>query len=268
MTHTLVPFRPALLIHDSGAFTKKVGKCFLEKSDRPKMSASRGKIAVSTTLPSTPFLLSNFRQPILSSRLLIRPLTAFDLPAAHLLRGQQKVMRWTSRGRPDTNLDETEEWLTRFLAPNDVNTYNFAICLKETGEFIGCGGCHKFEGAPEGWPEFGYMLREDAWGKGLGGEFAESFVQAWWALPRSKVRLEVAEDSIVAVDDDKSTGVATPLGSGESIRAVEMLVADVEVRNEASRRILERYGFEPFRWWHNNGVDLICYRLRRPGANA
>lgn len=227
------------------------------------MSAAPKDVTISTTLPRSPFLLSAFRPPILTSRLLLRPLTPWDLPAALELRRQPEVMRWTSKGSVDSDHAETESWLNRFLSPNDETTYNFAICLQERpAEMVGVGGCHVCPGedAPLGWPEFGYMLRQEVWGAGLASEFVRAFLRAWWDLPRVRVELRVPWDSVVMTGEEEG-------GKGKPVRAVELLLGQVDARNGASRSILEKNGFEAFRSWHARDLDLMYYRLRRSSAD-
>jgi RimJ/RimL family protein N-acetyltransferase len=51
-------------------------------------------VRIRTTLPRRPLPANAARQPILTERLLLRPVTAEDLPAAHELRTQPEVMHW------------------------------------------------------------------------------------------------------------------------------------------------------------------------------
>jgi len=111
---------------------------------------------------------------------------------------------------------------------------NFAICLRSTGEFIGSGGSHN-PASSFGWPELGYMLKREQWGKGLATEFVKAFLSAWEALPREEVELAVDERSVVL---------------GEDGRAREAMIATTDETNGPSQKILgEKCGFEKFAAW-------------------
>lgn len=107
-------------------------------------------VLVNTTLPSLPLPRNAERPDVVTERLVLRALRADDLHAHHKLRTQPEVMIWTSTGRPDKDLTETQSKLDPFLPPKDAETFNFAICWRETGEFIGIGGSHRLKGV------FGY----------------------------------------------------------------------------------------------------------------
>ncbi|TGJ80733.1 hypothetical protein E0Z10_g8039, partial [Xylaria hypoxylon] len=147
-------------------------------------------ITVKTTLPSQPFPANAARSPIKTARLVIRPLTQDDLEALHVLRTQSEVMACTALGRIDRDLTDTQVKLDPFLAPRDAKTYNPGIYLASTGELIGLGGVFGTE-SELGWPEVGYMIKSEHWGRGYTTEFLKAFVKAWWSLPRSNVEAKV-----------------------------------------------------------------------------
>ncbi|KAK5636454.1 hypothetical protein RRF57_012166 [Xylaria bambusicola] len=193
------------------------------------------KIKVQTTLPRHPFPPNTARSPLKTERLIIRPLTQDDLPALHALRTQPEVMVCTALGRIDADISETQAKLDPFLPPGDADTYNPGICLASTGELIGLGGV--FRPTSElGWPEVGYMIRKEHWGKGYATEFLRAYVRDWWGLPREKAEVFVDGDSL---EDD--------VGKGESVR--EMLCAIVEEGNMGSTRVVEKSGFRKFKAW-------------------
>ncbi|KAG7293309.1 hypothetical protein NEMBOFW57_003355 [Staphylotrichum longicolle] len=158
-------------------------------------------IRVRTTLPRRPFPPNATRQPITTERLTLRVLTQDDLAALHELRTQPEVMIWTALGKPDKDLAETQAKLDPFLPPRDEATFNFAICDRATGQMIGIGGCHLWRSA-FGWPEVGYMLRKEFWGKGLGTEFLRGFLTG--------VREQLI--AVTATGNDKSQGVLGKAG--------------------------------------------------------
>lgn len=196
---------------------------------------------ITTTLPHLP--PSAARLNATTSRLLIRPLAASDLDGLHALRTQPEVMVWSTAGHPDRDLDQTAAVLAQALPPGDLRTFNCAICLRDTGEFIGCGGVYRMntcsgegEGEGYGWPELGYMFKKEYWGCGMATEFVRAFVEMWEALPREVVERRVNAKSVVAVGGDEQA----------SKQAREFLVAVIEPKNAASQRILTKCGFERF----------------------
>jgi len=138
-------------------------------------------------------------------------------------------------------VEETRERLAPYLpgSPGADERYNFAICLRETGEVIGSGGSHKFVSA-FGWPEIGYMLRSEYWGQGLAGEFLRAMLGVWEGLPREEVELDVDPRSVVYEEGEEG-------GHGRGAR--EVLIAVTEVENERSQQVLRKCGFEHFITW-------------------
>lgn len=199
-------------------------------------------VKVKTTLPKQPFPPNPDRQPIRTERLLIRALTQDDLQAMHELRTQPEVMFFTMRGCIDSKLAETQECLDIYLPPaGDRKTFNAAVCLAATGEFIGLGGVRK-GGSPEtGWPEVGYMIKREHWGRGYATEFLRGFLERWWALPRVEVEVEVDARSVAAAIAD--------CGGLEDVAVPEMLSAIIDANNPGSRRVLQKAGFEQFKEW-------------------
>lgn len=216
-------------------------------------------VVVSTTLPSLPLPRNAERADVVTERLVLRALRAEDLNAVHVLRTQAEVMVWTSTGRGDKDMAETQSKLDLYLPPNDVETFNCAICWRETGELIGMGGSHRFKGA-YGWPELGYMIRKEFWGRGLATELVKAFLDAYVKLPRAPVQLKVDKRSVVAT--------TTGQQQQEPVEAREVLVALVEASNERSHGVLRKCGLERFNEFSepdlrdpSNFVGLVAYRL-------
>ncbi|KAK1830320.1 GNAT domain-containing protein, partial [Podospora conica] len=210
---------------------------------KPTMSATTEpkkptQVRVKTTQPKRLFPPNSARPPIITERLLLRPLVPEDVTALHVLRTQPEVMKWTGQGRPDASLAETQARLNPSLPPNDVATFNFAICLRATGELIGIGGNHQVNRAL-GWPELGYMLMEDHWGRGYATEFVGAWLEAWEGLEREVgVEVEVDERTVVV---------------GEGGLAKEVVLAVTAADNPKSQRILRKCGFEEFMVWEVQG---------------
>lgn len=185
-------------------------------------------------------------------------------------------MARTALGKPDANLAETQTKLDPFLPPNDAHTYNPGIYLRATGELIGLGGVFRARGGENeglGWPEVGYMIREEFWGEGYATEFLGGFLGGWWGLARGDVVIEVDAEGVEGVEVEGVKGE----GEGEEgIRRVpEMLCAVVEDGNGASLRVLEKVGFKRCKEWTTmsrregeEGVEvrLVGFVCARPGV--
>lgn len=247
-------------------------------------------IPVKTTLPVSPLPSAETRGTILTPRLLIRPLCLSDLEAYHKLRSEPETMKWTLQGRPDKDLEETRERLNIFLAPNDVKMSNWAICLRSTdggenekqSEMIGIGGCHLFPSSTFGWPELGYMIRQEFWGGGLATEFLGGFLGHWGGLEREERVIFVDERT---VEGDVVVGKSREVvrvkvmvkkegedGQGEEVeeeKDVEMeipvveeqILAVTEEDNGKSQRVLRKNGFEKFVTWTDTDGEGLPVEL-------
>lgn len=159
-------------------------------------------------------------------------------------------MATTPQLRVDKSLEETKPWLDRFLPPNDEATFHFAICLKETGEMIGIGGCHGLASI-FGWPVIGYMFRKEFWGQGVATEFLHTWLGMWCKLPREEVEIDVDPRTV-------------PDGDG---LVPEQVTALTILDNVGSQRVLEKCGFENFATWlepdlRNPEVDVLILGFR------
>jgi RimJ/RimL family protein N-acetyltransferase len=197
------------------------------------MSESNGaeKIKVWTTFPPMPLPPNSARSSIRTERLILKPFSADDLAAMHELRTQPEVMINTAIGRGDRDLAETQQTLDRYLPPKDLETYNYTIRLAATDELIGTGGMHTM--STFGWPEVGYMLKREFWGRGYASEFLRAWLDNWWKLPRSRVELEVDARTVDAAD----------------VEVTERVCAHIEISNGASRTVLNKAGFRLFTEW-------------------
>ncbi|KAI1162076.1 acyl-CoA N-acyltransferase [Nemania serpens] len=204
-------------------------------------------VEVKTTLPTRPFPANAARRPIRTPHLVLRALTQGDLAALHALRTQRAVMARTLAGRPDADAAETQARLDPFLSPcgGDVRTFNPAICLASTGELIGLGGVFRADGDGDGglgWPEVGYMIREEHWGAGYATEFVHAFLRAWWGLPRAEARIAVDALSVAGLEGGEDE-------DGGEVEVPERLCAIVEETNVGSLRVMEKTGFKRFKTW-------------------
>lgn len=213
-------------------------------------------VTVKTTLPKLPYPPMSTREPIRTERLILRPYVATDVNDFHLLRIQQEVMKWTSQGKPDTDLKQTEKVLANRLPGTDgERCYEWAICWAETGEMIGTGGSHMRTGEL-GWPVIGYMIRSEFWGKGIATELMSNFLKAYWALPREEVEIKVEKSTIVE-------------GSENEVQP-ERITAVTLDNNAPSQNVLGKLGFKLVKKWEeeepSTGVMelLYGYALQRP----
>ncbi|KAH6651059.1 GNAT domain-containing protein [Chaetomium tenue] len=210
-------------------------------------------VRVRTTLPRRPLPPNATRQPIVTERLILRVLTIDDLPALYTLRTQPEVMHWTSVGVPDQTIEESKEKLLPFLTPRDEGTFNFAICDRASGDLIGLGGSHNYRSSL-GWPEVGYMIRKEYWGRGLGTEFLRAWLPAWSALEREEAEVEVDARTM-------DEGEGKEEGGDGKVR--ERLIAITADANDRSQGVLKKAGFEWFLTWvtgdsrKGTGPDLM-----------
>lgn len=217
------------------------------------MAASKPEWAmIKTALPERPLPPNSSRSPVTTDRLILRALVPEDAYSLHILRTQPEVMANSPQGRPDKDLEETRQRLNFFLPPKDETTYNCAICLRETGEMIGIGGCHQLT-SMFGWPAIGYMIRKEFWGQGLATEFVKAWLEAWCKLPRAEAEMEIDRRTLL------------PDGGEET--SPEQVIAFTLLDNMASQRVLEKAGFERFLAWEeadlrdpNFQVTLLGYR--------
>ncbi|KAH6608983.1 acyl- n-acyltransferase [Trichoderma cornu-damae] len=214
-------------------------------------------VTVKTTLPK-PYPLMSAREPIQTDRLILRPYAATDVHDFRLLRLQPEVMKWTSQGKPDTDLEQTQKVLADRLPGTDgESAFEFAICWAETGEMIGTGGSHMRVGEL-GWPVIGYMIRSEFWGKGLATELMTAFLRAYWALPREEVEVRVERSTVEGSEDEPQP---------EHITAITL------DNNGPSQNVLGKLGFKLVRKFneedpHSPGANelLYGYALQRPQA--
>ena len=215
-------------------------------------------VTVKTTLPTLPYLPIEERESILTENLLLRPYHANDLHDLHAIFSDPVIMATTARGKT-YSLDESQKQLDRKLSETGLENQDFIICLASTGELIGYTGSHRRCGSL-GWPEAGYAIRRDHWGKGYATEALLAFFSWWWKLPRSECEIQV----------DKST----LLEDGNGSVAAECIVTITVDENKASRNVMRKCGLElaklltvPDLRDETRNIDLLCHALRRPAKS-
>jgi len=142
----------------------------------------------------------------------------------------ERVAAWLG-GASDP--EETRQRLERELAHWSTHGFGrWVLFDRQTGEFVGRGGLRtvEIEGQPE--VELGYAIVPERWGQGLATELAEAAVE-------------------VAFRD---------LGLAD-------VVAFTLPNNAASRRVMEKVGFEYERDFVRKGRDHVLYRIRRGSSS-
>ena len=164
---------------------------------------------------------------IRTERLLLRPARANDLEAFHTILGDRDATAYWSTP-PHSDIAETESWLAAMLAIDPAKGEDFVIELD--GRVIGKAGLFEF-------PEIGFILHPDAWGKGYAAE-----------------------------------ALGPVLDRAFSIHRLPHVEADVDPRNEASLRLLQRLGFAETgraqRTWKvgDEWCDSVYLSLTNPDA--
>ena len=185
---------------------------------------------ITLTMP----IMSTYFTPVLTTdRLVLRPLTPGDAPALFSIFSDPDVVRYWS-AEPWTDISFAETAIARALEGyRDESDIRFAIELAATAQLIGTVNLHHFFNQNNRC-ELGYALGSAHWGKGY----------AYEAL-----------------------GAALEHGFREvGLNRVE---ADIDPRNAASARLLEKLGFRkegymPQRWRvYGEYADTVFYGLLR-----
>lgn len=154
-------------------------------------------------MPGTPTLETSLR----TERLVLRLVREEDLPSLLEMNADDAVTRYLPydswRG-----MDDAQAWMARAQARLAANeAWQFVIVLRESGRVIGSCLLFHFD-LPNGRAELGYLLGQAHWGAGYMREAAGALVELAFG-PAGLRRLE----------------------------------AEIDPRNEASARLLERVGF-------------------------
>lgn len=212
-------------------------------------------VTVKTTLPTLPYPPLEERESILTENLLLRPYRANDIHDLHVMFSDPVVMASSARGKT-YSLEESRKVLDIKLSEAGLENQDFIICLASTGEMIGYTGSHRRCGSL-GWPEIGYAIRRDHWGKGYATEALLAFLSWWWKLPRSEFEIQVDKSTL---PEDDNGAVAT-----------ECIVTITVETNKASRNVMRKCGLELTRLLpvpdlrdETQIIDLFCHALCRP----
>lgn len=142
-----------------------------------------------------------------TKRLVIRLIEASDMPALFALNSDEEVVRYTPH-QPWKTPADGEAWFSRVTANHGKgDALQFVIVLRDGGRPIGTMVLFHFN-EPVGSGEVGYSLMREHWGKGLATEALAAFVE---------------------------------FGFGAC--AFRRLEAQIDPRNAASAKVLEKTGF-------------------------
>ena len=136
---------------------------------------------------------------IATARLRLRPARDADAAPLHAILSHKTAMRYWSTP-PHEDLDRTREWLAAMIEIPVGEGEDFIV--EHRGQVIGKAGLFRF-------PEIGFILSPDHWGRGFAGEALRAVVDRAFV-----------------------------------VHGLGRIVADVDPRNLASLRLLARLGFE------------------------
>jgi len=141
-----------------------------------------------------------------TERLALREWRREDAEALFVLAGDAEVMRYVGDGKP-WPLERVREWIGRLNESYRTRGFSrWAVVEKASGEAVGSCGF-----APLPWSgeiDFGYMFRRDRWGRGYASEITPA-----------------------------------ALRHGFDRYGFKEVVASIDPKNDASRRVLLKLGF-------------------------
>jgi ribosomal-protein-alanine N-acetyltransferase len=142
-----------------------------------------------------------------TERLGLREWTPDDAEALHALAGDSEVMRYVGDSRT-WDIERVRDWIGRLNVSYRTRGFSrWAVVEKSSGEPVGSCGF-----APLPWSgeiDFGYMFRRDRWGRGYASEITPA-----------------------------------ALRYGFERYGFEEVVASIDPKNDASRRVLLKLGFK------------------------
>lgn len=159
-----------------------------------------------------------------TERLLLRPAHESDLGAIHAILSDARAMAYWSTA-PYQTVEQSRDWLAAMIATDPELGEDFII--EHEGRVIGKAGCYRF-------PDVGYILHPDSWGRGFAREALSAAISRAFA-----------------------------------IHCLPSLRADVDPRNGASLKLLQRLGFRETsrekNTWHVAGewCDSVYLALDR-----
>jgi ribosomal-protein-alanine N-acetyltransferase len=142
-----------------------------------------------------------------TERLALREWRPEDAEALYVMMGDAEVMRYVDVGRPWESVGRVREWIEKLNVSYRTRGFSrWAVVEREAGLVVGSCG---FVPLPwSGEIDFGYMFRRDRWGRGYASEITPAVLRHGFER----------------------------YGFGE-------VVASIDPKNDASRRVLEKIGF-------------------------
>ncbi|KAL5364939.1 GNAT domain-containing protein [Aspergillus floccosus] len=192
--------------------------------------------------------------PILTQRLLLRPLADSDAEDLFAIRSRPEVARTNYPKTPHQSVQETREWMASKIftaGPENLIGRHFTYVLIERGQsesdierLLAGGQVIGYVGINEVYPspEIGYSIHPDFWGKGYATEALEGLLKAWWEMPRPR-----REDL-----DER----------------VERVFAICEKINVGSSRVLSKCGLKVSQDMAFEEDELLLWELERPDIEA
>lgn len=114
--------------------------------------------------------------PVLKTeRLLLRPLTASDAPAAFAWSGDERVTRFLGYATY-ASMEDVRRWLESVQNPRPNDPILFGIVRRSDALLIGSISVRRSDGDPATW-SFGYCLRHDCWHQGYATEAARAVLR-------------------------------------------------------------------------------------------
>lgn len=177
--------------------------------------------------------MRNLEVRLPSARLLLRPLQPGDAAAVLTTYADPEVVRYWS-GLPWTDIAQADAYIARSVGDiADGSAMRLAVELADSGQFVGQVSLHQFD-AQNRRCEIGYALQRAHWGHGYMDE-----------------------------------ALRTLLHFGFHALDLHRVEADIDPRNSASRRAVERQGFQVEgllreRWLvGGEACDTVLYGLLR-----
>jgi RimJ/RimL family protein N-acetyltransferase len=165
-----------------------------------------------------------------TERLILREWTPADAGVIYEICSDPEVMRHIGDGSVWETFERAELWMGRVTAAYSEQGYGrYAVVEKESGRVVGSCGFGKAHG-PAG-VDFGYVFARSVWGRG-------------YATEAGRACLRYGFEQV----------------------GFEEVVADTDIENHASRRVLEKLGFE-FRGLkrpEGEEADATFYVARNP----
>ncbi len=141
-----------------------------------------------------------------TARLLLRPPERRDAPEVAKLCDNPKVVLQTARMPYPYGERDAEAWIARARSASTDQEVSLLVTRLETGEILGGAG---FGALESGEPEIGYWIGEPYWGQGYATEAVQAVIDCAFAR-----------------------------------RGLPRLIGRCRVGNPASRRVLEKCGFQ------------------------